>query len=101
VCVVEEVRSKKDFADEKAFIHFALPHSVFTREELHLMFADSRLYAVRMTYNAAFRRRIIRGRLLDEVGIPEQPRWDLKPLTREQFDQIIELGEVNESLIVD
>ncbi|RJF70455.1 N-acetyltransferase [Rhodopseudomonas palustris] len=101
VCVVEEVRSKKEFPDEKSFVRFALPHSVFTRDELRDFFKEQRVYAVKMTYNAAFERRTIRGRLLDEVGIPEQPRWDLKPLTREQFDRIMELGEVNARLIVD
>ncbi|MCA1458840.1 hypothetical protein I6F35_37825 [Bradyrhizobium sp. BRP22] len=73
-------------------MRYALPHSVFSREELREWFKEQRLFAAKMTYNAAFKRRTIRGRLLDEVGIPEQPRWDLKPITREQFDRIIELG---------
>lgn len=101
VCVVEEVKSKKDFPDERSFLRFALPHSVFTRDELRDFFAEPRIYAAKMTYNAAFGRRTIRGALLDEVGIPEQPRWDLKPLTRAQFDRIVELGEVNAGLIID
>lgn len=101
VCVVEETKAKKDFSTKGDFIKFALPHSVFSKEELGDMFAESRVYAVKMTYNAAFKRRTIRATLLDDVGVPEQPRWDLKPLTKGQFKRIMELGKADESLVVD
>jgi hypothetical protein len=100
ICVVQEIKSKKDFRDQSEFIKYCLPHSVYSKEELQRWFAEPRLYTVKMTYNGALRRRPIRGALLDDVGIPEQPRWDLKQLTRQQFDRIVELGELNESLII-
>lgn len=101
ICVVEDIKSKKDFGNENEFIKYCLPHSVYSKDELQRWFAEPRLYTLKMTYNGALRRRPIRGTLLDDVGIPEQPRWDLKSLTREQFDRIIELGGLNESLIID
>jgi hypothetical protein len=101
ICVVEDIKSKKDFGNENEFIKYCLPHSVYSKDELQRWFAEPRLYTLKMTYNGALRRRPIRGTLLDDVGIPEQPRWDLKSLTREQFDRIIELGRLNESLIID
>jgi hypothetical protein len=102
VCVVEEVRSRKQLGGADALVAFAEEHSVFEEQELRDLFANSkRLYAVRMTYNIALPRRPNREALLEVVGVSEQPRWQLRELTRSQFDQIMELGEVDESLIVD
>lgn len=102
LCVVEEVRPKKAFADADALVTFAEPHSVFTEDELRDMYAsDDRLYALKMTYNVALPKRPNRAALLDDVGITEQPKWDLRPLSRTQFERILELGEVNEGLVVD
>jgi hypothetical protein len=102
VCVVEEAKSRKDFPTVDDFIKFAVPHSIFSEAELRARYADGeRLYALRMTYNAAFGKRTTRGTLLDDVGISEHPRWDLRPLTRGQFNRILQLGKVNENLIVD
>lgn len=102
ICVVEEAFSRKDFPNAEAFVEYAEPHSVFSSEELESAYnTANKLYVVKMTYNIALRRRIIRQRLMEVVGISEQPRWDFRPLTRKQFDKIIELGLVNEALIVD
>ncbi|HEV7337590.1 MAG TPA: GNAT family N-acetyltransferase [Bosea sp. (in: a-proteobacteria)] len=101
VCVVEEVKSRKDFRNADEFVAFSLPHSVFSEPELRDLFASGgAIYAARMTYNAAFRKRTIRGTLLDDVGISEHPRWDLRELSDEQFQRIAELGKLNENLIV-
>lgn len=101
ICVVEEVKGRRHFATQGDFLKYALPHSVFTRDELIQMYANGkRLNVIRMTYNAAFNRRTIRGRLIDEVGITA-PRWDFVQLTDQQFSQIVEMGEIDESLIVD
>ncbi|MDR4306350.1 GNAT family N-acetyltransferase [Chelatococcus sambhunathii] len=102
LCVVEETRARKSFVSEDAFVEYAAPHSVFTEEELrHLYQENDRLYTLRMTYNAAFGKRTIRGVLIDEVGLSEQSRWDLLKLTEDQFAKIIELGKINEGLVVD
>ena len=101
LCVVEEVKRRSDFADADAFVAFAAPHSVFSEPELRDRFASGkRLYAVRMTYNAAFKKRIIRSTLMASVGISEQPRWDLRELTDPQFRKILKLGGVNEALAI-
>ncbi len=102
VCVVEEARSRKDFADVDAFLTFAQPHSVFSKEELREWFGSrGRLYAIKMTYNLALPKRPNRDALLEKVGVSEQPRWDLRELNRVQFDRIMELGQANEGIVVD
>ncbi|TGX54784.1 GNAT family N-acetyltransferase [Sphingomonas gei] len=102
ICVVEEVKGKKDFASVDAFLAYALPRSVFSEEVLRGYWASwKRLYVLKITYNAAFGRRTTRGQLLDAGVMSEQPRWDLRELSREQLDRIVEMGEVNARLIVD
>lgn len=102
ICIVEETKRRKDFASVDAFLEYCKPHSVFSEDELRDMYATwNRFYTVKMTYNVAFNKRTTRGELLETVGVPVQPRWDLKPLTTEQFRDIAELGKVHESTIID
>lgn len=102
VCVVEEARGRKQLGSDDGLIAFAAEHSVFDEAELRAKFAAVKpLYAVRMTYNLALAKRPIRQQLLQDVGISEQPIWQLRELTRAQFERILELGEVDEGLIVD
>lgn len=102
VCVVLEARKRKSFSGEADFIEYCIKHSVFDEHELRTLYRQSaRICTVKLLYNAAFGRRPIRGRLLDEVGITEQPRWDLRELSEQQMRDILELGEVNEGIVVD
>lgn len=102
ICVVEEVKSRKDFADVEAYLAYTMPRSVFTEGELREFWETwNRLYVAKLTYNAAFGKRTTRGRLLDEEIVSEQPRWDMRSLSPAQLDRILELGEVNARLIVD
>ncbi|OMQ34827.1 N-acetyltransferase [Ensifer sp. 1H6] len=101
VCVVEETYSRKHFKDADAFVAFAKDHSVFNEQQLRERYADGKpLYIAKMTYNAAFAKRPTRGALLDVVGIAPQPKWDLRALSDAEFSNILDLGKVDESLIV-
>ncbi|AGB45325.1 hypothetical protein Mesau_02944 [Mesorhizobium australicum WSM2073] len=102
ICIVEEVKTKRDFADVEDFLSYTRPRSVFTEEELRDQFRTRhRLSVAKMTYNAAFNRRTTRGRLIEEGILSVQPRWDLRALTLGQLTHILSAGEVNARLIVD
>jgi hypothetical protein len=102
LCVVEEIRSKRDFENAHDFATYVSPHSVFSEAELRKQFeTNHQLFVARMTYNVAFSKRVTRGRLLDEVRISDQPRWDLRELTRDQLRAIIQMGNVDARLIID
>jgi hypothetical protein len=102
LCVIEEVRQRRNFADVDEFLSYTRPRSVFSEEELREKFLTmERLSVAKMKYNSAFGKRTTRGQLLDEDIISEQPRWDMRELSREQFDRIISLGRVDARIIVD
>lgn len=102
ICVVEEVRQRRDFADLDDFLAYTKPRSVFTDAELREKYVTSqRLAVAKLTYNAAFRKRIIRERLLDEGLLSPYQRTDLVELSRSAFDRILEMGEVNARLVID
>ncbi|MEM5469520.1 MAG: hypothetical protein ACSHWZ_17685 [Sulfitobacter sp.] len=102
VCVAVESKRKKDFGNEAEFIAYCKKHSVFEKSELKTAYRTSaRTSTLRMLYNAAFERRIIRKFLLEDVLISEQPRWDLKELSEGQARRLLELAEVPDGIIID
>lgn len=54
-----------------------------------------------MTYNAALTKRLIRQKLADEIGLNRGERWGFLEITNEQFKKIIEMGGVNEGIVID
>ena len=101
VCVVEEVRPRRSFASLDDFLSYTRPRSVFDDDELRAWYAEQRMAVAKLTYNAAFNRRITRGQLIDDGLVSEQPRWDLRALPQTQFRSILALGGVNARLIID
>ena len=100
--VVEETKRAKDFATVEEFIAYCGPFSVFDEAELTKYYGDkNRTRVIKFTYNAAMTRRLIRKRLIEEVGLSRDMRWNFFELTDQQFSDIVQLGGVNENLIVD
>ena len=56
---------------------------------------------IKMLYNVAFTKRVIRKDLIEQVGIDGQLRWSLVELADAQFKKIIELGKADERYIID
>jgi hypothetical protein len=102
LCVVEEVKTKRDFRSLAEFIKYCSSRSVFSEAELTEYYNTWwKVVVIKMTYNAALHRRIIRKRLVEEVGLSTSAYWGFMPLTLNQFKHIAQLGEVNDSLIFD
>lgn len=102
ICVALESKKRSDFSNEQQFVDYCEKHSVFSEDQLREKWRlDKRLYTIKLLYNLALPKRPIRKVLMEDVGIAEQPRWDLKPLTDKQFERILELGEADENFIVD
>ena len=101
VCVVEEVKTPKDFKSYDEYIGYTNYYSIFDENTLNNYYKDKKTVIIKMTYNAAFNRRIIRKELIEEIGISRGVYWGFFKLTDEQFNNIIERGQIDESLIVD
>ncbi|WP_081053668.1 N-acetyltransferase [Burkholderia territorii] len=100
--VVEEVKKIGSFSSKTAFLKYVRPYSVFSPDELDVKFDKKRHIVIKFTYNVALSKRLIRKRLLEEVGLPGNGRrWDFLKLTKLQFEEILNLGQVNESYLID
>ncbi|EEY7310690.1 N-acetyltransferase [Escherichia coli] len=101
LCVVEKVRNINSFVTEKEFLNYCSRYSVFTESELKSFYRTKKYpYIISFTYNLALPKRLNRAKLISEVGLSPRAYWGIMKLTNEQFNSIIKLGGVNESIIV-
>lgn len=100
VCVVEEVKTLVDFRNYDEYIKYTNLYSIFDKDTLDKFYHNPNTVIIKMTYNAAFNRRIIRKELIEEVGISRGAYWGFLQLTDDQFNNIIERGQIDESLII-
>jgi len=102
LCMVEDVRQKEDFADLKDFLKYCSSRSVFSEQELSFFFKNwKNMFVIKMTYNGALHNRIIRQKLINEVGLRRDDYWGFIDLDRNQFKHIASLGGFSDSLIID
>ncbi|AOW82977.1 N-acetyltransferase [Vibrio cholerae] len=103
VCVVEEYKNIGEFNTLESFLQYAGSYSVFSTEELTRFYRTKRYpHIIRFTYNTAMTKRVIRGRLIDEVGLSDGPGsyWGVMRLTDQQFHHMLDLGELDASFII-
>lgn len=101
VCTVDEIKTIHNFKDRDDFIRYAAPYSIFNPNDLTRWYRErSNFVVVRMLYNAAFTRKVIRKTLIEQVGISTEAYWGFCPLTNQQFEQIIKLGQADERYFI-
>ncbi len=101
--VVQEI--KYDFKDEEDFILFCRKSSVFPEEQLREMwrYSPSKPFVVSFLYVYSFPNRMNMKELIDlQVlsGVNDAPRG-FKPITKEQFNNILKATKSDESFIID
>lgn len=100
ITVVEEVKNIDEFKNESEFMNYCGKYSVFSADELKSFWINKKYpYIVKLLYNLALPKRIVLDSLRNEVGLKPQ-YWGSFLLTDEQFLKILELGDVNESFII-
>ncbi|MFX1706908.1 hypothetical protein PV783_23255 [Chitinophaga sp. CC14] len=101
ICVVEEVKRRRDFASINDYIAYCQSYSVFDESDLRKWFnRNGDLFIIKMTYNIALKKRLIRKVLIEDLGI-NSGYWGFFEIDNNQFKSIINQGEVNESIIID
>jgi len=99
ICTVEEVKHKNDFVSFDHFKDYAFKYCVFSESYLRKWYGYD-CYAIKMVYNAALSKRLIRKKLIEDCGIQRDTYWGIIKLDDGIFKRIIELGGVNESIII-
>lgn len=101
VCTVEEVKTRGDFHNSiDEYLDYCRTYSIFAEPDLIKYYnRKGHLWVIKMLYNAAFTRRITKGRLMEKMG-GEPNYWGFFDLTDEQFTATIRAGQVNESYII-
>ena len=102
VCTVDEIKTFKDFENEEDFIAYASQNSVFSTDDLRKYYRyKNNFKVVKMLYNVAFTKKVIRKTLLEDVGLDKDAYWGFMPITDEQFKHIIKLGKADERYFID
>lgn len=101
VCTLVEGKEITEFFTFKEFMDYCGKGTVFTRIELEKFWKEKRYpYIIKMLYNFALPKRIIRKKLIEQVGLDRNERVMVIPLSDRAFKKILELGEVDESYII-
>ncbi|MBC3886803.1 N-acetyltransferase [Acetobacterium paludosum] len=100
ICVVEEIKGQNEFINFKEFYNYVSKYSVFDKDDLKVWHNKEGCYSVKMTYNSALPKRIIRKDLIERHNLDRSAYWGFIKLTLDQFKSIIKHGEVNENIII-
>lgn len=101
LCTVIDIKSIYSFSSFEEFYDYCRKSSVFSDAELK-QFWDKKRYPtlVKMLYNKALDRRIIRKELIEQLGLDGNLRWTTIDFNELQFRKILELGDVSEDIII-
>ncbi|PEA54517.1 hypothetical protein CON64_12485 [Bacillus pseudomycoides] len=102
VCTVVERRNIREFDTIEDFTKYCGKGTIFSRGELEELWSLKKYpHIIKMLYNISLSKRIVRHDLIEEGIIDRKDYAGFIPLTNLQFEKILELGEVNESFIID
>lgn len=94
ICVVEGVKKQNEFSCFEDFYEYASKYSVFDKNDLRYWYNRGGCKAIKMTYNGALKKRIVRHDLIEEIGVERNQYWGFFELTNEQFKKIALRGDV-------
>lgn len=100
ICVVEEIRNQNEFADFEEFYKYASKYSVFDKNDLHYWYRKGGCKTIKMLYNIALPKRIVRHNLIEVVGLERNEYWGFFEMSDNHFNRILELSGVNKEYII-
>jgi hypothetical protein len=101
VCTVIETKHIKEFPKLEDFIKYCGKGTIFSKGELEQLWTSKKYpHILKMLYNISLPKRIVRHDLIQKEVISRDDYAGFITLTDTQFEKIIELGEVNESFII-
>lgn len=101
LCVIDSVRNISSFHNEDDFLRYCSRYSVFSEHELKSFYKTKKYpYIISFTYNIALPKRLNRAKLIENIGLSAHAYWGVMELKDSEFNKIIELSEVDESIII-
>mgnify|MGYP004471472067 CR=1 FL=1 len=94
ICVVENIKMQNEFECFDEFYKYASKYSVFDKADLLYWYKRGCCKAIQMTYNAAFKKRIIRHDLIENIGLERNQYWGFFELMDKEFYKIAQIGGV-------
>lgn len=98
VCVIEEVKLQNEFANFDEFYSYTSKYSLFDKNDLRYWYNRGGCKAIKMTYNGALKKRIVRHDLIEQIGLDRNLYWGFFELTDNQFTTIAKYGEIENLL---
>ena len=100
-CTISEIKTINDFTDVESFIQYANRYSVFSEKDLRQWYnVKPNFVVIKMLYNLAFQKKVIRKDIIEQVGVPREAYWGIVPLSDTQFSPIIKLGNADGRYII-
>lgn len=96
ICTVEEIKTKDDFRSYEDFKNYVGSRSVFSEAKLTELYGNRNMICIKMLYNVALSKRVIRKDLIEKIGIGRNEYWGFFKLTDQQFEDIFDLGNAAE-----
>ncbi len=100
ICVVEEVHHQDEFKNFDDFYKYASKYSVFNKADLYQYYRKGGCRTVKMLYNIALPKRIVRHDLIEKAGLDRGEYWGFFEISNEQFESIVDLSKVNKNYII-
>lgn len=101
VCTICQIKSYNDFKDEDAYVKYTNKYSVFSEADLRRWYRmKPNFIVIKMLYNIAFSKKVINKDMKEKAGIYAN-YWGFFKLTDQQFNKLLELGEINERYMID
>ena len=102
ICTVVEVKHIQGFDTFESFIAYCGKGTIFSFQELSYFWSSRKYpFIIKMLYNVPLEKRITRNKLIEEIGLNRDSYFGCMSLTDNQFREIIEIGEINESFVID
>lgn len=101
ICTIVDIKNINNFSNYSEFLEYVKRGTIFSLEDLEEFWRTKKYpYIIKMLYNVALTKRITNGSLINDVGMDPYDYWGVRELTEEQFDMILELGKINENILI-
>lgn len=101
VCVVQEVLNIRNFRSYEEFYKYCEPYSVFNSTELNKFYKEKKYpIIIRFTYNFPLNKKVTRDDIMTITRYTNENYWGFLSIKNTDFKEILNLGHVNESFII-